>query len=348
MKNNPNSLINKFADIHAELIKLSKRINNLETISDKNNEEIKNENTLRQGFEKKSYQQGELLNGKIFSLRKGLEDLTSSINQQLDIFKEKQDENLKENNNKIFNSLQQKLEKVEQLDEKTKEIDKEMCSKNDENNKKITKGLEIVTENLRNLNNEVVKQGAAVEIIEKRLGEFYNNLTDEMKSLAKQISGLKNEIEVLKNFKESSLINFRDISNQFLQNDKENKEFKTKINNIVKETEAKIRMMDVNLGNQLEQIENTKKEIFAQLFDNNQAQSNKFQLVNESLIEKFEDYDKIISRFQENLLRENSKFTEYMSDQVEGHQKNNKRLFDYMTTEVLTCKEKVSNGLFNI
>ena len=78
------------------------------------------------------------------------------------------------------------------------------------------------------------------------------------------------------------------------------------------------------------------------MFDNNQSQTSKFQLMNESLIEKFEDYDKIISRFQENLLKENGKFTDYVIDQLEGHHKNNKKLFDYMTNEILVTKEKVN------
>jgi hypothetical protein len=110
---------------------------------------------------------------------------------------------------------------------------------------------------------------------------------------------------------------------------------------MIRDTDSRLRLMDNNMNNQIEQIENTKKEIYAQLYDNNISHTNKFQLINESLIEKFEDYDKIISRFQENILKENSKFTEYIVEQVEGHQKNNKKLFDYFSSEMMISKEKV-------
>lgn len=119
------------------------------------------------------------------------------------------------------------------------------------------------------------------------------------------------------------------------------KDFKSKISNIVRDTESKLRLMDVNTNSQLEQIENTKKEIYAQLYDNNLSHTNKFQLMNESLVEKFEDYDKLISKFQENILNENSKFTDYIADQLENHQKNNKKIFDYMSNEMMIVKEKV-------
>ena len=109
----------------------------------------------------------------------------------------------------------------------------------------------------------------------------------------------------------------------------------------MRETESKIRLFDTSISNQLDQIEIAKKEIFAQMYDNNVSHSNKFQLMNESLIEKFEDYDKIISRFQENLLKENSNFTEYISEQIESHQRNNKKLFEYISSDLQFTKDKV-------
>jgi predicted nucleic acid-binding Zn-ribbon protein len=217
MKNNPNSLINKFADIHSELVKLNKRLSNLENIQEKTNDEFKSEIKHRQNIETKSYQQGELLNGKIFAIRKGLEDISNSLNDKLDNFKEYNDNCLKSNNNSLVKSLQDKLSKIEVLENKTKEIDKEMTNNNEENNKRFTKSIDYLNDQVRELKNEFNKQSSAVEVIERRLSDFYNNLTEDIRDLIKQVTGMKNDIEVLKSFKENSLINFRDISNQFIQ-----------------------------------------------------------------------------------------------------------------------------------
>lgn len=216
MKNNPNSLINKFADIHSELVKLNKRIANAETMQERSIEDLRSEVQSRQNIEKKAYQQGELLNGKIFSLRKGLEDLTSTINNQIDNIKENNENALKNNNNNLLQSLQDKLNKIETLENKTKQIDTEINKNNDDYNKKFVKGLDSLTDNFRILKNDLTKQGAAVEVVEKRLGEFYSSLVEDIRDLIKQMSVLKNDVEMLKQFKESSLVNFRDISNQFI------------------------------------------------------------------------------------------------------------------------------------
>ena len=92
-----------------------------------------------------------------------------------------------------------------------------MSNNNEENNKRFSKSIDYLNDQVRELKNEFNKQSSAVEVIERRLSEFYNNLTDDIRDLIKQVSGMKNEIEVLKSFKENSLINFRDISNQFIQ-----------------------------------------------------------------------------------------------------------------------------------
>ena len=99
----------------------------------------------------------------------------------------------------------------------------------------------------------------------------------------------------------------------------------------------------MNFSAQIEQIESFKKDIHTKLYDNSLSTNNKLQMINESLIEKFEDYDKIISRFQDNILLENSKFTDYISEQVEVSHSNTKKLLDYMNSDMNILKEKTSN-----
>ena len=216
MKTNQNSLLNKFADIHAELVKLNKRVCNIESVQEKNIEELKNEVIQRQNTEKKTYQQSELLNGKIFSIRKGLEDLTSNFSNQLESFKEKADDNLKTNYDNLFKSINDKVNRIEIIEKKTKDLDKEIEINNTDNNKKLMKGIETLNENFRDLRNELEKQASTVEVVEKRLGDFYNSLTEDIRELVKQVAQLKQDQEVLKSYKESCQLNFRDISNQFI------------------------------------------------------------------------------------------------------------------------------------
>ncbi len=99
----------------------------------------------------------------------------------------------------------------------------------------------------------------------------------------------------------------------------------------------------MNLNTQIEQIEIIKKDIHSKVYDHNLATNNKFQMINECLIEKFEDYDKIINRFQESILFENTKFTDYISDQLETSHINTKKLLEYMNSDLALLKDKTSN-----
>lgn len=102
-------------------------------------------------------------------------------------------------------------------------------------------------------------------------------------------------------------------------------------------------MFEMNFAAQIEQMENFKKEIHSKLYDNNCSINTRFQHINESLIEKFEDYDRTIANFQDNILGENTKFTEYLSEQVDAQHKNTKKLMDYMNSDMTILKEKSNN-----
>lgn len=111
--------------------------------------------------------------------------------------------------------------------------------------------------------------------------------------------------------------------------------------NSVRDLDTKMKLMENNIRREMEEIHNTKNDIYSSFHEHSGGVTKKFQLINESLMEKFDDYDGIISKFQDNLIRENSKFTKFISDQLEIHQKNNKALYDFINSDIITLKEKV-------
>lgn len=112
--------------------------------------------------------------------------------------------------------------------------------------------------------------------------------------------------------------------------------------NNVRELDTKMKLLENNIRREMDEIQNTKNEIYTNFHEHSSGVTRKFQMINESLMEKFEDYDGIISKFQDNLIRENSKFTKFISDQLETHQKNNKALYDFLNSDIVMLKEKVS------
>lgn len=216
MKNNPNSMINKFADIHAELVKLNKRVANMEVTVSSCDEGLKDEIQVRQQSEKKNFQQTELINGKMFSLRKALEDISNSVIEQFDSFKFKSDEGQKKNNESLLKSMEERLNKIDLIEKRTKELSIEATKNAEVFDSKINKGVESLTEEVKSLKFELEKQNLTVSVLEKRVGDFYNVLADDVKEIMKQLTVMKNEVDLLKSYKESSITNFKDITSEFI------------------------------------------------------------------------------------------------------------------------------------
>ena len=59
------------------------------------------------------------------------------MNFQLDNYKEEQTDQLKNNNNKLFENIEERLKKIEVLENKTKQIDLDVKAASLDNSKKI-------------------------------------------------------------------------------------------------------------------------------------------------------------------------------------------------------------------
>lgn len=215
MKNNQNSLINKFAEIHAELLKINKRISNIEIIQEKSIEEMKNEVLQRQGTDKKTFQQNELVNNKIFSIRKGLEDLSINMNQQLEQYREKNEDHALKTNEKIMKNLGDKINKIDSLDSKFENFSKELSKLTEENNIKAKANIQILNDNILTMKSEFDKQSSILDILERKIDNYYDSFSNDIKNLYTEVKQMKYEIDNLKNFKDNCSNNLKDISNHF-------------------------------------------------------------------------------------------------------------------------------------
>ncbi len=216
MKNNPSSLINKFADIHSELVKLNKRICNLEIIQEKTNESIKVEESQRLQIEKKNFSQSEHINGKIISLKKGMDDISNGITAQFESFKVMFEENLKGNNERLISSLEEKINKIDLIDKKIICNERASSENTEKMQKTFTASVDSLSSEYRKLKTEVEKQAVLISNNERKNLDLFNTLSGDIKEIMKQVVIFKNDIEILKNFKESTIMNFKDITNEFI------------------------------------------------------------------------------------------------------------------------------------
>lgn len=216
MKNNSNSLINKFADIHSELTKLNKRVSNSEVNNEKTKELLKEEIANRHAFEKNIFNQFEQYNGKLFSLKKAYEDINNNLNSKIDSLKNINESNLKSNNDNILKNIDEKLNRIEKLEEKTSIMNLELTNNNDIINKNIYKNNEKLSEDINKIKEDVEKKYSEVNLLEDKFLKFKYLVSDDIKEINKNFIIIKNDVDLLQSFKEGATNNFKDITEEFL------------------------------------------------------------------------------------------------------------------------------------
>lgn len=217
MKNNPNSLINKFADIHTELVKLNKRQSNIEIYLDRTNLNLKDEIFLRDGIEKKNFLNYESLNEKISMLKSSIHEKANEDKVEISEMKNKFEEMIKScqvNNKKDSDEKTIRLDIIE-----GRVVDNEKTIENIKNliESKNAFLLESFNKEIREVKSDIEKQTYQIQSIDKKNNEVIGMIINDIKEINKNIIGMKNDIEVIKVFKENTNINFKDITNEFVK-----------------------------------------------------------------------------------------------------------------------------------
>jgi hypothetical protein len=144
--------------------------------------------------------------------------------------------------------------------------------------------MEKIENNLNITNNDVLK------------------IHNEIKGLIKDINLIKNELGSIKKFKENTVLNFKDIGEEFLKNEEKNKIIQTEMISQVKEFDNKLLNYENVFSLQNEGFKGLKNDIYKQIYDINLNINNKFEKFNNEIKNKNEDCNRIIYEFERNLM----------------------------------------------
>ena len=159
-------------------------------------------------------------------------------------------------------------------------------------------------------------------MIEKKIQENISFLNKEIQSLLQDNNYFKNSIDIINKFKENTAFNFSNLSQEISCMDQGSIDFRKKILLSLQESDLKLKNLDQTLSIEIDKLISAKKVIYSQLYDFNLNMSNKFDAINENVLDKFEVLEKNFKNFKMGLIDENEKFSQYLMDQHENSQKN--------------------------
>lgn len=245
---------------------------------------------------------GEDLSKKIDSLKSEIDVINETMNGQLSDLKKKMMDEMNRSNGNILKNFEDSLKRLENNEKNMQESINEFSNFKLDNEVKLSEIQHNINTELKEIKKELSNHAIVLENLENKINDNIINMNRDIGDLIKDVNKIKFELESVRNFKENTVLNFKDIGNEFIKNEEMLKKMTYKINLSIRDFEAKISNFEQNFNLHNDNFSNVKKDIYAQIYDANLNVNSKLQIFNDSLNQKFESFDRIMNDFQTNLM----------------------------------------------
>ena len=348
-ENPKNNIPFKKMDLNREidLTNLSKKLGKMETSLNYLDERISEENTKRTKLDKQTQKISETLNSEINSIKFGIDSFSKAFSDNLERMKNTLIEDIEfktDNLTKIIMEISKRIDDFE-----NKKIDSEslsLMSNSGASNLKVLDDRIKILEKLFSSSNmkpnrdiEMNTGLAKINFCQKKLDDTIEKYEKKINEMNEEVKYLKNEVEMLKDFRNNSENNFQHFQIDFITTTSNNSKFNYQTTMILNETNKKMDNYQNIMKQQTDDLKNLKSNLLKQFNELKSEVNSNLNLVNSS----FDDNSKIINenheKFKENLICENDKFIDFVQCKMEEYfNKNNKNLSEYYQN-ILNVKE---------
>ena len=337
---NKKSFDNVIADINLDLMKINKKLekhsNYQENIQSLLEEEIK----LRQDIEKKTFLINENLNSEITKIKFSTSNFTQTMNETLkENLKKLNDENL--NNKSDLNKIKEEIDKkMLEYEEKIKKTQEEKSLKMLEIEERIKSIEENNLTQFQNLQKEHLTNRKELNDIKNLLKNNNILINDEINIIKKDMTFIKNEIQNLKGAK----VNMNSDLNRIIkETEKINQNFEKIINDLNNtKIEIQTKINNYEASNRLFQqnFMDLKDDLLNHLDEINNINKDDIIKIREETFGQIKQIKNDMNQFNLNIIKENQKFIDYSQNELQEHDNNLKKLFEYTSDDIEVLKKK--------
>ena len=345
--NDKKSFDNVISDINLDLMKINKKLeknsNYQENLQSLLEEEIK----LRQDIEKKTFLINENLTTEITKIKFNMSNFTQTINDSLK-------EHLKKINEEQLKTSANLTSKNEEIDKKMQEFEEIIKKSQEEKSQKLIELEEkmklLEEKNFNNYQNLQKNNISNIQEINEIKNLVKNNnilINDEINLIKKDITYIKNEIQ---NLKTSKVNTNSDLNKIIKEIDCINLAFErtmNDINNIRIEIQTKINNYESTNRLFHQDFEEMKENLLAHINDINNINKEDIIKIRDEIFGNVKQMKNDMNQFNLNIIKENQKFIDYNQTQLQEHDDNLKKLFEYTSDDIEVLKKK-SDTLENL
>ena len=338
--NDKKSFDNIISDINLDIMKINKKLEKHSNYQENLQSLLEQEIKLRQDIEKKTYLINEDLTTEISKIKFNMNNFTQTINDSLKEYFQKMTEEQKKQNVNLETKNDEINKKMEEYELIIKQNQEEKSNKLIEFEEKI----KLMEEN--NLNNYQTLQKnnkSNIQEINEIKNLIKNNnilINDEINIIKKDITFIKNEIQNLKNSK----INTNSDLNKIIKEiDCININFDhaiNDINNIRLEIQTKINNYESSNRIFRQDFETMKENLLSHINDINSINKDDIIKIRDEIFNNVKQIKNDMNQFNLNIIKENQKFIDYSQTQLQEHDDNLKKLFEYTSDDIEVLKKK--------
>lgn len=245
---------------------------------------------------------GEDFNKRVSSLKSDIDVINETLNGQLSDLKRKMMDEMTKSSGNILRNFEDSLKRLENNEKNTQNSLNDFALFKIDNEKRLLQMQDSVANEMKEIKKEISNHAIILENIENKINDNIISMSRDIGELIRDVNKIKLDMESIRNFKENTVLNFKDIGDEFLKNEEMYKKMTYRINLQIGEFESKIVSFEQSFNLHNENFTSIKKDIYSQIYDANMNINNKFQIFNDSLNQKFEAYDRIMNDFQGNLM----------------------------------------------
>ncbi len=245
---------------------------------------------------------GEDLSKRIDTVKLDINLINTTLNEQLTYLKQKTLNELNKSSDNLIKNFEASLQRLENNEAKTQINQSDLACFKVDNAAKMADLEHLLSQSVTEIKRDVANNSLLLKSLEQKVNDSVLSLSRDSSEILRDLNFIKLEVEAIKNFKQNTLVNFKDIGEEFLKNEEVYRQMTHRINQQISEFEGKIISFEQGFSLNNESFVNIKKDLYTQIYDANLNMNNKIQIFSDTLNQRFEGFDRVFSQFQSSLL----------------------------------------------
>ena len=345
--NDKKSFDNVISDINLDLMKINKKLEKHSNYQENMQSLLEEEIKLRQDVEKKTFLMNENLTTEINKIKFNMSNFTQTINDSLKEYLKKISEEQIKNSANLSSKNDEINKKLDEYEEIIKKNQEEKSQKIIELEEKIKSLQENNTKNYQSMQKNNTLNTQEINNIKNLIKNNNILINDEITLIKKDITYIKNELQNLKNAKVNTNSDINKIIKEIEYMNINFEKTINDINNIRIETQTKIN--NYESANRLfhQDFEEMKERLLTHIDDINNINKEDIIKIRDDIFGQIKQMKNDMNQFNLNIIKENQKFIDYNQTQLQEHDDNLKKLFEYTSDDIEVLKKK-SDTLENL